>query len=542
MTRTGSIIKKCAIKRCHRIAQGGVMKKKLFFISFVAVICLSLLNTQASTIGNKFKNLIILEKLQDELTISKIEPSFAMQGSEVELRIIGKGFNDSTGVGFEPIGGILIKNVKNVAVGEMRVGIKVDDYATCGKRDVIVSSQDGKLAVLTGGLTITPGLEPPPDPGRLPNLISLEPNSGKPGTVFLCKALGANFRGDEVFFFLPSSYDISFSPQGEQCGFEDHDYMIEPSSLKKMKDSKGCHGITWTEKCIVGVCMAEKKHKGDHRFDFRDCTKHKAKTPQPKMFCTTAEKEKERNKYFNDLYAEITGASIKASGVRVDSVRHVSPNKLELKITILPEAIPKMLDLYMSNTETFCDSAMKVFEIKGDVVPEESMQKFHFPNETEFGDGYYRISGEWQKENLPNWEKIPLDINGNPVNENWCIGSSITDGKAICFPGNELVVAGGGKVMHLPWDNFTNAMRFGRKAPQGQCIDDREFAQVTEYGTPQNCTLYYNSQGKETQILFVADIEGTVQGWLCKNVMWSKNGSPRKMNLRRFVLTHLTLP
>jgi hypothetical protein len=345
-----------------------------------------------------------------------------------------------------------------------------------------------------------------------------------------------------VFFFIPSSYVVSFSPQGEQCGFEDHDYMIEPSSLKKMKDSKGCHGITWTEKCIVGFCIAEKKHKGDHhRFDFRDCSKHKAKTPPPKMFCTTAEKEKERNKHFNDLYAEITGASVKASGVRVDSVRLISPIEFELKITILPESIPKMLDVHMSNPETFCDSAIKGFEIIGEVASEEPLQSLYFQNETEYGDGYYRISGEWQKE-LPNWDKITLDANGNPVNDNWCVGSSIVDGKAICFPGNELVVAGGGKVIHLPWDSFTNAMRFGSKAPQGQCKDDREFAQVTEYGTPINGLLYYNSDGKETQILFVANIEATVQVWVCKNVMWSKNSGPKKMNLKRFVLTHLTLP
>lgn len=518
------------------------MKKSFFFIVFIAAICASLLTTQASNTGNKFSNTFNLKLLQEELTISKVEPNFVMQGTETELRIVGTGFNDSTGVGFEPIGGILVKSVKYVAIGEMRADIKVDDYAPCGKRDVIVSSQDGKLAVLAGGLTITPGLEPPPDPDQLPNLISLAPNTGKPGTNFLCRALGANFRGDEVFFFLPSSNDVSFNPQGEQCGFEDHDYMIEPSSLKKMKDSKGCHGITWTEKCIVGVCIAEKKHKGDHRYDFRDCTKHKAKTPPPKMFCTTAEKEKERNKYFNDLYAEITGASVKASGVRVDSMRLISPIELEMTITILPEAIPKMLDVYMSNPETFCDSLMKGFEIMGEVVSEEPLQNLFFPNETEFGDGYYRISGEWQKETLPDWDKIPLDVNGNPVNENWCIGSSIADGKAICFPGNELVVAGGGKVIHLAWDSFTNALKFGRKSPQGQCKDEREFAQVTEYGIPTNGALYYNSQGKETQFLFVAGIEATVQGWVCKNVMWSKNGGPKKMNLKRFVLTHLTLP
>lgn len=518
------------------------MKKSFFFIIFIATICASLLTTHASDYANKFNNILGFEFPQDELTISKVEPNFVMQGSESELRIVGTGFNESTGVGFEPIGGILIKNVKYVAIGELRAQVKIDDYAACGKRDVIVSSQDGKLAILAGGLSITPGLEPPPDPGQLPKLISLAPYTGRPGTTFLCRALGANFRGDEVFFFLPSGHDVSFSPQGEQCGFEEHDYMIEPSSLKKMKDAKGCHGITWTEKCIVGVCVAEKKHKGDHRFDFRDCAKHKAKTPPPKMFCTTAEKEKERNKYFNDLYADITGASIKASGIRVDSVRLISPIELELSITILPDAIPKMLDVYMSNPENYCNSLMKGFEIIGEVASEEPMQSLFFPNETEFGDGYYRVSGEWQKEKLPDWDEIQLDVFGNPVNDSWCVAPSIADGKAICFPGNELVLSGGGKVLHLPWDSFTNALKFGRKAPQGQCKDEREFAQVIEYGAPTKGVLLLNSLGKETQILFVGDIEATVQGWVCKNVMWSKNGSPKKMNLRRFVLTHLTLP
>jgi hypothetical protein len=119
------------------------MKKGIFFIIFIVAICVSLLSTQASNIGNKFNNVFVLENPQEELTISKIEPDFAMQGSETELRIVGTGFNNSTGVGFEPIGGLLIKNVKFVAIGEIRVDIKVDDYAACGKRDVIVSSQDG---------------------------------------------------------------------------------------------------------------------------------------------------------------------------------------------------------------------------------------------------------------------------------------------------------------------------------------------------------------------------------------------------------------
>jgi hypothetical protein len=385
-----------------------------------------------------------------EFGLTRVVPGSATVGQTLPVSFYGMGFDESTGIGFMPTDGILFNSVKFVSPSHMQADIAIAAEAVPGIRDALVSSRDGKTAVLARCFTVIAREQPRPEPAKILKVTGFSPEKASQGQAIQARITGTGFDEDTHICFC-HSFDAQPAPlmQLKKCGDTKHKQFIE--TFSKEKDATGCHTIVITKKCYVGTCVLE-AHGSDkkHNYSWVPCKDQShASKPVTEKFCTTDEAKSRRNARYNSLVDLQNEEGKERSGISVEHLSNSGETALACTLVISAEAIAETYDLAAMSS----DGARFVLKNALRILKSEPQPEL-MPESIETGDGFFRIRGA-SLEPLAGagWLPLPTTPEGKPALKSWLPPPAMED-VTICYASEKLMVAGNGKVLVLKWSEF----------------------------------------------------------------------------------------